>query len=78
VDLPEGRKAFPSHWVYETKCDEAGNVQRFKARLVCGRNDEIEGINNQVIFAPTDHLGQVGMAGVITAKYDVEIHQMDI
>ena len=45
MELPEGRKAMQSHWVYEIKCDGAGNVQQFKARLVCGGNHQIEGIN---------------------------------
>jgi hypothetical protein len=35
VELPEGRTAVPSHWVYKIKRDGAGNVQRFKASLVC-------------------------------------------
>jgi len=32
VELPEGRKALPSHWVYKIKRDGAGNVQRFNTR----------------------------------------------
>jgi hypothetical protein len=35
VQLPEGSKALSSHWVYKIKRDGAGNVQRYKARLVC-------------------------------------------
>jgi hypothetical protein len=47
VALAERRKALPSHWVYKIKRDGAGNVQRFKARLVCGGNHLIEGIDYQ-------------------------------
>jgi hypothetical protein len=35
VQLPEGSKALSSHWVYKIKRNGAGNVQRYKARLVC-------------------------------------------
>ena len=78
VELPEGRKALPSHWVYKIKRDGAGNVQRFKARLVCGGNHQIEGINYQATYAPTARLGHVRLALAIAAKYDLEIHQMDV
>jgi hypothetical protein len=78
VELPEGRKALPSHWVYKIKRDGAGNLQRFMARLVCGGNHQIEGIDYQAMNAPTARLGHGRVALAIAAKYDLEIHQMDV
>jgi len=78
VEFPEGRKALPSHCVYKIKRDGAGNLQRYKARLVCGGNHEIEGIDYQATYAPTARLGQVRLALAIAAMYDLEIHQMNV
>jgi hypothetical protein len=78
VQLPEGRKALPSHWVYKIKHDGARNVQGFKARLDCGGKHQVEGIDYQAMYAPTAHLGHVRLALAIATWYDVEIHQMDV
>jgi len=78
VELPEGRKALPSHWVYKIKRNGAGNVQRFKARIVCGGNHDIEGIDYQATYPLTARLGHIWLALAINAKYDLEIHQMDV
>ena len=34
VDLPKGKEAISLKWVYKTKCNEDGSVQKFKACLV--------------------------------------------
>jgi hypothetical protein len=78
VELPEGRQALLSHWVYKIKRDGAGNVKRFKARLDCGGNHQIEGIDYQAPYAPTAHLGHVRLAHAIAANYDLKIHLMDV
>ena len=78
MELPEGRKALPSHWAYKIKHDGAGNVQQFKARLFGGGNLQIDGIDYQATDAPTAHFGHVKLALPITAKYELEIHQMDV
>jgi hypothetical protein len=78
VKLPEGRRASPNHWVYKIKRDGAGNVERFKARLVCEGNHKIEGIDYQATYAPTAHLGHVRLGLAIATKYDLAIHQMHV
>ena len=77
VDLPEGRRALPSHWVYKVKRDGAGTIQRFKARLVCGGNHQQEGIDYKETYAPTARLSHVRLALAIAAKYGLELQQMD-
>jgi len=78
MELLEGRTALPSHWVYKILRDGVGNVQRFKARQVCGGNHQIEGIACQATDAPTARLGNARLGLAIAAKYDLEIHQMDV
>jgi len=78
VDLPEGRKTIPCHWVYQIKRDGAGNVQRYNTRLICGGNHQIEGIDYQATYAPTAHLCHVMLALAIPTMYDLKIHQMDV
>jgi len=78
MELLDGRKALPSHSVYIIKRDGAGNAQRFRARLDCGGNHQIEGIHYQATDAPTPRLCHITLALAITAKYNLEIHQIDV
>jgi hypothetical protein len=78
VELPEGRKALPSHWVYKIKRNGAGNVQWFKARLVCGGNHQIERIDSQATYTPTARLCHICLALAIAAKYNLKIRQIDV
>jgi hypothetical protein len=78
LELPEGCKAFPSHWVYTIKHDGPRDVQRFKARVVCGGNHQIDVIDYQATYAPPVRMGHGRLSFAITAKYDLELHQMDV
>ena len=35
VELPDGAKAIGCKWVFKTKKDSLGNIEMYKARLVC-------------------------------------------
>nr|GFA53019.1 ribonuclease H-like domain-containing protein [Tanacetum cinerariifolium] len=45
VDLPHGRRAIGTKWVYRNKKDERGIVIRNKARLVAQGHTQEEGID---------------------------------
>nr|GEU44464.1 hypothetical protein [Tanacetum cinerariifolium] len=52
VDLPNGKRAIGSKWVFRNKKDERGIVVRNKARLVAQGHTHEEGIDYEEVFAP--------------------------
>jgi hypothetical protein len=46
VEIPDGANRVGSKWVYRTKYDSKGNVERFKARLVANGFTQREGIDD--------------------------------
>nr|GEY25275.1 putative ribonuclease H-like domain-containing protein [Tanacetum cinerariifolium] len=52
VDLPYGKRAIGTKWVYRNKKDERGIVIRNKPRLVAQGHTQDEGIDYEEVFAP--------------------------
>nr|GEX13386.1 hypothetical protein [Tanacetum cinerariifolium] len=52
VDLPNGKRAIGTKWVFRNKKDKRGIVVRNKARLVAQGHTQEEGINYEEVFAP--------------------------
>ena len=52
ADLPPGKKALGSRWVYKIKYNSDGSVERLNARLVVFENHQVEGIDYSNNFAP--------------------------
>lgn len=51
VDLPPRRKPIKSKWVFKLKCNEEGNIMRYKARLVAKRCSQIYGIDYEEVYS---------------------------
>ena len=45
VELPIGQSVVGCKWVYKTKRDESGNIERYKVRLVAKGFTQREGID---------------------------------
>ncbi|GKE93104.1 putative ribonuclease H-like domain-containing protein, partial [Tanacetum coccineum] len=58
VDLPYGKKAIRTKWVYRNKKDERGVVVRNKARLVAQGHRQEEGIDYDEVFAPVARIDE--------------------
>nr|GEX41816.1 retrovirus-related Pol polyprotein from transposon TNT 1-94 [Tanacetum cinerariifolium] len=52
VDLPHGKRAIGTKWVFRNKKDERGIVVKNKARLVAQGHTQEEGIDYEEVFAP--------------------------
>ncbi|GKC70386.1 putative ribonuclease H-like domain-containing protein [Tanacetum coccineum] len=59
VDLPYGKKAIGTKWVYRNKKDERGVVVRNKARLVAQGHRQEEGIDYDEVFAPVARIESI-------------------
>ncbi|CAI7880275.1 unnamed protein product [Closterium sp. NIES-53] len=52
VELPEGRKAIMSKWLFKIKSDADGKIERYKSRLVAKGYQQKEKVDFKELFAP--------------------------
>ncbi|CAI7916839.1 unnamed protein product [Closterium sp. NIES-54] len=52
VELPEGRNAITSKWLFKIKSDADGKIERYKSRLVAKGYQQKEMVDYKELFAP--------------------------
>ena len=78
VELPDGVKPIGVKWVFKTKFNEHGQIEKYKARLVAKGYAQQYGINYTEVFAPVARLDTVRVLLAVTAQYSWEVFQLDV
>ena len=78
VDLPEGKNAIGSKWVFKTKMNADGSVNKYKARLVAQGFAQQHGIDYEETFAPVVKYVSLRTVFAIANQYNMDMHQMDV
>ena len=78
VDLPKGYKPIGCKWVFKTKRNNKGNVEKYKARLVAKVYAQREGIDFTETFSPVSTKDSFRLIMALVAHFNLELHQMDV
>lgn len=77
VELPKGKRAIHSKWVFKTKTNNEGQVIRFKARLVVKGCAQRQGLDYQETYSPVIRYTSLRYLLSIAAEFNLNIMHMD-
>lgn len=78
VNLPKDRTIVNCGWVYKTKYDVHGNVDRYKARLVAKGYSQKFGIDFNETFSPVVKFDSIRSILAISAAKQLQLRQFDV
>ena len=78
VPLREGVKPIGCKWIFKTKRNSKGNMEKYKACLVAKGYTQKEGIDYKEILSPVSSNDSFRTIMALVAHYDLELHHMDV
>ena len=72
--IPKGVKTVGCKWVYKTKPDFKGNIERFKERFVAKGFTQREGVDYNDTFSSVSCKDSFRIIMALVAHYDLELH----
>ena len=78
TELPADRKPIKCKWVLKLKRDHTGAIMQYKGQLVAKGFSQVPGIDFNDTFAPVVRLETFRLLMALAARYQLEIHVMDV
>ncbi|TYK29919.1 Retrovirus-related Pol polyprotein from transposon TNT 1-94 [Cucumis melo var. makuwa] len=78
VDRPQDRKVIGVKWVFRTKLNADGSINKHKARLVVKGYAQIFGVDYSDTFAPVARMDIIRLLFAIAAQKDWKLYQLDV
>ena len=78
TELPPHKKSIGVKWVYKTKMNPDGTINKHKARLVAKGYKQKEGEDFREVFAPVSRLETVRLLISLAAQNNWKVCQMDV
>lgn len=78
VDLPQGKDAIELKWVFRTKHNADGSIQKYKARLMAKGYAQQQGVDFDETFSPVAHFETVRTFLAVAAQLNLPVFQFDV
>jgi len=78
AQLPPGKRAIGSHWVFKVKWKPDGSIDKFKGRIVAQGFSQVRGIHYNEVFASTAHMAAMRAVIALAVTEDLELDSVDV
>ena len=78
AQLPPGRRAIGSRWIFKIKRKPDGSVDKYKGRIVAQGFSQVQGVHYNEVFASTARMAAMRTVIAIAAAEDLELDSVDV
>jgi len=78
IELPKDQIPIGSKWLFKSKFNFYGSIDKYKTIYVAKGYSQKEGIDYEDTFAPVDKINTIRLMIAMTTKCNWKLHQLDV